>query len=127
MSSNILLVDDNPIQAATRRMILEKAGRSVKLAENGMRALDLCTDDAAYCPFRMVITDHLMPEMDGPALVRTLRERGFSLPILVLSGLPDAENAYDGLNVLFRLKPFAPDALIALVAETLDTPMARTA
>ncbi len=127
MSANILLVDDNPIQAATRRMILEKAGRSVKVAENGARALEHFPADNNDQPFRMIITDHLMPEMNGPEMVRELRNRSVSLPILVLSGLPDAEMAYEGLNVLFRLKPFAPDALLALVQQTLDQPMARTA
>ncbi len=127
MSANILLVDDNPIQAATRRMILEKSGRPVKVAEDGLAALALFPAEGPDCPFRMIITDHLMPEMNGPELVRTLRDRCVTVPVLVLSGLPDAEAAYEGLNVIFRLKPFAPDALIRLVNETLDQPMARTA
>jgi FixJ family two-component response regulator len=60
-----------------------------------------------------------MPVMSGPEFVAELRRRGFTLPVVVLSGLPDAESAYEGLNVVFRLKPCDPDSLIRLVQELL--------
>ena len=47
----------------------------------------------------LIVTDHLMPVMSGPQFVTELRHRGFTLPVIVLSGLPDAEAAYDGLKV----------------------------
>jgi DNA-binding NtrC family response regulator len=124
MTLGILLVDDNPIQAATRRIILEKAGFHVTVAHNGRKAMELFASPA---PFGMVISDHLMPEMGGPELVKELRDRQCALPILVLSGLPDAEEAYEGMDVLFRLKPLPPAELIALVRDTLCPPMSRTA
>jgi DNA-binding response OmpR family regulator len=124
MTLGILLVDDNPIQAATRRIILEKAGFHVTVAHNGRKAMELFASPA---PFAMVISDHLMPEMGGPELVKELRDRQCVLPILVLSGLPDAEEAYEGMDILFRLKPLPPAELIALVRDTLCPPMSRTA
>lgn len=120
----ILIVDDNPIQAVTRRLILEKAHLSVSLAENGPAALEKFE---AGEPFGMVITDHFMPEMNGPELVRKLRAISPDLPIVVLSGLPEAEAEYEGLDVYFRLKPIQPQELIELTRTLLFPPYFRTA
>jgi DNA-binding response OmpR family regulator len=68
-----------------------------------------------------------MPVMNGPEFVTELRGRGFTIPVIVLSGLPDAESAYEGLNVVFRLKPFDPDSLIRLVQDLLGECMRRSA
>jgi CheY-like chemotaxis protein len=120
----ILIVDDNPIQAVTRRLILEKAHFSVVLAGDGLTAL---TKFEAGEPFGMVITDHCMPEMGGPELVKRLREQFPSLPILVLSGLPEAESEYEGMDVSFRLKPIQPEELIDLTRTLLFPPYCQTA
>ncbi len=127
MSVRILLVDDNHIQSATRRAILEGAGREVCIAQQGQQALELLRDPGVGSPFGLVITDHLMPVMSGPEFVAELRRCGYTLPVIVLSGLPDAETAYQGLNVVFRLKPFDPDSLIRLVQDLLGGCMRRSA
>jgi hypothetical protein len=49
------------------------------------------------------------------------------LPIVVLSGFADAESSYEGLNVVFRLKPFDPASLIQLVRDLLGDSMRRSA
>jgi CheY-like chemotaxis protein len=126
MSSRILLVDDNYVQSATRRAILEGCGREVSIAPQGQRALELLEEPTAQ-EFGLVITDHLMPVMNGPEFVAELRRRGSKVPVLVLSGLPEAEAAYVGLDVIFRLKPFDPDSLIRLVQELLGECMRRSA
>ena len=123
----ILLVDDNPIQATTRRIILEKTGHGIKVASSGIEALEIMSDPTRMASVGLLITDHLMPRMNGPELVRELRQDHLDLPIVVLSGLPDAEAYYEDLNVLFRLKPFPPDALIELVHEIFQEPLTRTA
>jgi CheY-like chemotaxis protein len=127
MTVRILLVDDNHIQSGTRRAILEGAGREVYIAQQGQQALELLSEPGTACPFGLVITDHLMPVMSGPEFVTELRRRGYALPVIVLSGLPDAESAYYGLNVVFRLKPFDPDSLIRLVQDVLGECMRRSA
>ena len=106
----ILIVDDNPIQAVTRRLILERAHFAVVLADSGRAALDRIESGEN---FSMMITDHCMPEMNGPELVRGLRQHS-SMPILVLSGLPEAEAEYKDMDVYFRLKPIQPEELIDL-------------
>ena len=127
MNSRILLVDDNHIQSATRRAILEGCGRDVNLAQHGRQALELLDQPDGTQGFGLIITDHLMPVMSGPEFVAEVRRRGFTLPIIVLSGLPDAESNYQGLDVIFRLKPFDPDSLIRLVQDLLGECMRRSA
>jgi DNA-binding response OmpR family regulator len=127
MSVRILLVDDNDLQSATRRAILEGAGREVCIALQGRQALELLDEPGAGSPIGLVITDHLMPVMSGPEFVTELRRRGYTFPVIVLSGLPDADAAYQGLNVVFRVKPFDPDNLIRLVQDLLGDCMRRSA
>jgi CheY-like chemotaxis protein len=123
MSVRILLVDDNHIQATTRRAILEGAGREVCIAQQGQQALERLNEPGTAPPIGLVITDHLMPVMSGPEFVAELRRHGYTLPVIVLSGLPDAEASYQGLNVVFRLKPFDPESLISLVQDLLGESM----
>jgi CheY-like chemotaxis protein len=127
MTSRILLVDDNHIQSATRRAILEGCGRDVNIAQQGQQALELLDQPDATQGIGLIITDHLMPVMSGPEFVAEVRRRGITLPVIVLSGLPDAESNYQGLDVIFRLKPFDPDSLIRLVQELLGECMRRSA
>jgi CheY-like chemotaxis protein len=127
MTSRILLVDDNLIQSATRRAILEVSGREVCIALEGQQALEFLSEAEASNPIGLIVTDHLMPVMSGPEFVAELRRRGFTLPVIVLSGLPDAESCYEGLDVVFRLKPCDPDSLIRLVQELLGDCMRRSA
>ena len=48
-------------------------------------------------------------------------------PVVVLSGLAEAEDEYGDLDVIFRVKPFPPDELLALVRSLLAQPIGRTA
>lgn len=125
--SQILLVDDNAIQAATRKAILARAGRRVLVAESGAVALNMLADETLTSQIALVITDHLMPGMNGPELVKKLRELLPDTPVVVLSGLPDAESEYEAENVEFHLKPIAPEVLIRVVGELLDGSVAQTA
>jgi CheY-like chemotaxis protein len=127
MSSVILLVDDDAIQGITRKAILEQTGKRVVVAPSGQAALDLLSSAEMKHTIGLIVTDHLMPEMNGPELVLEIRRRGCEAPIVVLSGLPGAEKAYEDMNVNFRLKPCPPAALISLVWEMLCKPMSRTA
>ncbi len=127
MCADILLVDDNAIQAATRKAILSRLGRSVAVADDGIKALGLVDEPGGSSAVRLVLTDHLMPGMNGPEFVRRLRERLPSVPVLVLSGLAEAEDAYEGLDVTFRLKPLPPSELLELVRTLLQEPMVKTA
>lgn len=120
MAPQILLVDDNPIQAVTRRAILERTGATVKTflsAKEALRYIESATEG----DFRMIITDHIMPEMSGTAFVCGVRKWSKRVPIVVLSGLAEAEQEYQEYNVVFRTKPVSPDELQALAVGIIDT------
>jgi CheY-like chemotaxis protein len=127
MTADILLVDDNAVQATTRRSILLRTGRSVAVAGEGAQALEMLEDAALLKSLGLVITDHCMPGMNGPEFVTELRERLPQIPVVVLSGYPDVEGEYEGMNVMFCMKPVAPDQLIAMAEGLLEPPMTRTA
>ncbi len=115
ITSTILLIDDNAIQAATRQTILKRAGYFVMAALSPQRVLEQFRQGEFAQDINLVITDHLMPGMNGTAFVRELRRTHPELPVLVISGLEEAEAEYEGLNVVFRLKPLMPDNLLASV------------
>lgn len=115
MTAAILLIDDNAIQAATRQTILRRAGYFVIAALNPVRALEQFQSGDFPEEIGLVITDHLMPGMNGASFVQALRKTHPVLPVLVLSGLEEAENEYAGMHVLFRLKPVLPETLLASV------------
>jgi CheY-like chemotaxis protein len=119
MTVTILLIDDNAVQAATRQAILRRAGYSTIAALNPIQALEQIQKGELATDINLVITDHFMPGMTGSEFVRQLRQTHPNLPVLVISGLYEAESQYEGLNVLFRLKPLAPDHLLASVHKLL--------
>jgi DNA-binding response OmpR family regulator len=113
--SQVLLVDDNPVQLQIRETILRNAGFRVAIATSAESALVLLKMAGHHVS--LVITDHLMPGTSGAEFVGRLRAAGDQVPVIVLSGLPDAEMEYEGLNVAFRLKPLPPAELIELVRD----------
>jgi DNA-binding NtrC family response regulator len=116
----VLLLDDNIAQLTVRELVLRKAEIESHVATNAESALALLRSEAGRVKIGVVITDHLMPGMDGVAFVRQLRSFNPQVPVIVISGLPDAEEEYSGLNVTFRVKPCDPEDLIALVRTALN-------
>ena len=112
-ASTILLVDDNAIQAVTRQTILRRAGYFVIAALNPERALEQFHSDEFPTEISAVITDHIMPGMNGAQFVRELRKIQPQLPIMVISGLEEAEQEYAGMYVRFLLKPLSPYLLLS--------------
>ena len=118
----ILLIDDNAVQAATRQTILKRAGYFVIAVLNPVRALEQFRAANFPADIALVITDHLMPGMTGAEFIRELRTTHPQLPVMVISGLEEAEQEYAGLNVQFRLKPMLPDHLLASVHKLISGP-----
>ena len=118
----ILLIDDNAIQAATRQTILRRAGYFVIAALSPQRTLEQFQNNEFPEPIGLVITDHIMPGMNGSVFVKALRELHPDMPVLVISGLEEAEAEYAGMNVTFRLKPLLPDNLLASVHSLMPPP-----
>jgi len=116
--SQVLLVDDNPSQLKVRETVLRSAGFQVCVATTAESAL--ATLRALQERIGVVVTDHLMPECNGVGLVQQIRASQNWIPVIVLSGLLEAESEYQGLDVIFRAKPFPPLELIELVQSSLD-------
>ena len=112
-AATILLVDDNAIQAVTRQTILRRAGYFVIAALNPGRALEQFKSSEFPSEISAVITDHIMPGMNGAQFVSELRKIQPHLPVMVISGLEEAEPEYAGLHVRFLLKPLSPDLLLS--------------
>jgi len=127
MPATLLLIDDNAVQAATRQTILRRAGHFVIAALNPARALEQIQTGEFPAEIQLVITDHLMPGMSGADFVRALRKTHPKLPVLVISGLPEAEEEYAGLDVTFRMKPVLPENLLETVGTLVRDEGARGA
>ena len=121
----VLLLDDNPVQLTVREMVLRKAQIETHVATNASSALAFLRSEVGQQKIGAVVTDHVMPNMDGVEFVKQLRSFRPDLPVIVISGLPDADQEYGGLNVIFRLKPCDPEELITLVKTALGWPEQR--
>lgn len=115
MSKTVLLVDDSPIQLSARQMVLSQAGLEVQVATSAESALALLRSLSQAQKIGVIVTDHIMPHATGSEFVQMLREVNPEVPVIVISGMPEAEQEYEGMNVLFRQKPCPPAELIRLV------------
>ena len=116
----ILLIDDNAMQATIRQAVLRRAGYFVIVALDPVRALSQLLNGEFTDAIDAVITDHVMPRMNGAEFVRELRKTHPDLPVMVISGLDDAEPEYAGLHVRFLQKPLMPDLLLANLSDLLQ-------
>ena len=121
MPSTILIVDDSATMRALVRTALEADAHVVLEAPNGAAALSLLTHTAVD----LVVTDVLMPELDGLSLTRALRAdaRFRALPILVLTTEATSvvkERGREAGATAWLVKPFHPDALRDSVQRALS-------
>ena len=120
-----LLLDDNSAQLTVRELVLRQAQIQSHVATQGQSALALMRSEPGRERIGVVITDHFMPDMDGVEFVRQLRAFNREVPVIVISGQPDADAEYAGLDVIFRNKPCDPEDLIALVRAVLKDPQCK--
>ena len=123
-TARILLVDDNADLRAYAADLLDRASWTVETASNGREALERARLD----PPDLILSDVMMPVMDGFALVRALRadERTRSVPIILLSARAGDEATVEGLDSGaddYLVKPFSARELLARVRSQLE--MAR--
>ncbi len=117
----VLLLDDDPAQLSVRQLLLLRIGGiESQIATNARSALALLRSDFGRATIGVVITDHIMPEMDGPVFVRQLRAFDQEIPVIVMSGMAEADAAYEGLDVVFLMKPCEPEDLIFRVKAALN-------
>jgi CheY-like chemotaxis protein len=115
----VLLIDDDPVQLRVREAVLRGAGLPVDVATTADSALALLRSSSSDT-IGAIVTDHIMPGTSGAVFVHKLRELKPGIPVIVISGMAEAEDEYEGLDVTFRTKPCPPPELIALVRERLE-------
>ncbi len=119
----ILVVDDEPSVREVTKRTLEKFGYQVVVASNGADAVGLYVmrkDEIAA-----VITDMMMPTMDGPTMVHALRRLNPSVRVIAVSGHGDAELIAKSTSAgvrHFLPKPYTAFSLLALLRELLTSP-----
>jgi two-component system cell cycle sensor histidine kinase/response regulator CckA len=114
----IMLVEDEDMVRAVAERALTRQGYTVLTAENGEAALELLREAARP---DLLISDVVMPTMDGPTMVRHVRERYPDLPVLFMSGYAEEQlrNSIDIDNVAFLPKPFSVQQLADATREVL--------
>jgi len=116
--SLILVVDDDTNIGTLFEKILTLEGHKVLKGTSGKEAIKICQENAVD----LVITDLMMPIMDGLDLIPTLRRSHSDLPIIAISGrvIDEVLELVTLLGAAAILeKPFEPDALITLVNRIL--------
>ncbi len=119
----VLVVDDEPAVRVGTQHVLERHGYRVLAAANGREGLGVFLLQRQH--IRAVVTDLMMPEMGGIALVRALRDLSPNLPILAATGLEGAEkrDSLAALGVTELLpKPYVPAELL----EALDRELRKS-
>lgn len=129
MKKTILVVDDNAESIYLLRVLLEGQGMEVIAAQNGREALDR----AHTLKPDLIITDILMPVMDGFELCRSVRKNEFlrDVPLIFYTatymGSDDEDFARKIGADAFVVKPAEPEKLIAVVAEVMNRGAPRLA
>ena len=119
-TGTILLVEDEDMVRAVAERALTRQGYTVLTAEHGEAALELI----ARCDKPdLLISDVVMPLMDGPTMVRHVRARYPDLPILFMSGYAEEQlrKSIDLDNVAFLAKPFSVQDLAEATRRVLAT------
>lgn len=119
-SERILLVEDEDAVRTFSERALTNKGYEVICAENGEAALELYKREGAK-PIDLLITDVVMPGMDGPTVAKKIRESNPNLKIIFMSGYTeDKLKDHMGERIYFLPKPFTLKVLAAKVKEVLE-------
>ncbi len=116
----ILVVDDEAAIRLITRLTLESCGYKVLLAANGSEAISLY--EAHQSEIALMITDMMMPVMDGTATTKALRLLNPELPVIRTSGLGAQTGSQVGSSCLdhFLFKPYTAKTLLIAVSEILS-------
>ncbi len=115
--ARVLLVDDEPTVRAALRELVESRGWEPLVARSGAEALELVDRADA------VVTDFSMPEMDGLELLRAVRERDDSLPVILLTARGSERLAVKAIRsgaYEYVPKPFDVDEMLLAIGRALE-------
>ena len=114
---SILIVEDEPNIAEVVSLYLERADFKVRVARDGMAAMAILEERIPD----LIVLDLMLPEVDGFAITRWLRERS-NVPIIMLTARRDEIDRITGLELGaddYVVKPFSPQELVSRVRAVL--------
>ena len=109
-----LIIEDDQTIAEFVARGLREAGFTVELAHDGESGLQLAASQA----YDVAIVDRMLPTLDGLSVIRQLRQRGLTMPVLILSAKHTVDDRVTGLEAGgddYLIKPFAFTELLARV------------
>ncbi len=121
---HILLVEDEEMVRAVATRALVRAGYTITAASDGEEGLEKFQAQLAQGdePFDMVVSDVVMPSMDGPAMAREIRKLAPNLPVLFMSGYAE-EQLREQINIenmFFIPKPFSVQQISEQVGKIIS-------
>jgi two-component system cell cycle sensor histidine kinase/response regulator CckA len=120
-NETILLAEDDPAVREMTRLILSRRGYTVLACPGGKEALDLGAEQLGGV--RLLVSDVVMPGMNGRELAQRLREGNPGMKVLLISGYTDELSARQGFleeGIHFLPKPYSPASLLERVRALLD-------
>lgn len=116
----ILVVDDEPAVRRLAETVLSRNGYRTLLAADGREALTLYEQNRNE--IKLIVSDLMMPQMDGPSLIRTLREQKSDVKTIIITGLGEenrmGEARAAGVDFILN-KPFTAEQLLTNMKQLL--------
>jgi DNA-binding response OmpR family regulator len=122
-TETVLLVEDDPAIRSLTARALRQGGYHVLDAVNGHDALQIARTHVG--PLHLVLSDLVMPQMNGDELLLQIRAKRASTRLVLMSGYTASvarPERLKAMNVQFLDKPFTPDLLLRRVRAALDAP-----
>ncbi|MBP0614803.1 response regulator transcription factor [Jiella mangrovi] len=116
--ARILVVEDEAMLLMLASIVLEDHGYEVLGAANGRKGLELARREKVD----VIVTDFMMPEMDGIAMLSALREEGHAAPAIVTTAIPKNQLPHksEELFELYMPKPYNEEILARSIGEMLE-------
>lgn len=111
---HVLIVDDETDLLDAYAAILANAGFRTDVARDGRSALE----HVRSTPYDAILTDIMMPNMDGLTLLRSVRKHDLDVPVVIMTGNPKLESAIQAIEwgaLRYLLKPVSAEALVQAV------------
>lgn len=116
VKKRVLIVEDDPAVRQIVRVLLERDGIEVDIAEDGERATALLAERR----YAAVVLDLLMPRLDGRGVLSFMKERALDMPVVVLTAVADSPDLDPHLVRVVLQKPFEARELRKVVNAVLE-------